>query len=159
MTFLLHKFFFVGSALQQARHKKCLILLGKLRLHIFFQISLLAAGFDRPGLDKASNSTRIQYALLVMYLPFFIFCQLGESLGLHLLNRMPRTASAAWGSSSSRTLSSSQHKTVSSINAQTWVQFGKSFFGGWGGNITCLENKSRSQLSPLMRTFSSFPIR
>ena len=66
VTFRLHKFFFVGSALQQARHRKCLILLRTFRLHFFFQIPLFAAGFDWPDLDKASISGSIRYALLVV---------------------------------------------------------------------------------------------
>lgn len=54
--FRLNKFFFVGSNLQQARHKKCFILLGMSRLHSFFQNPLFAIGFDWPGFVNASLS-------------------------------------------------------------------------------------------------------
>ena len=52
VTLWWHRFFFVGGASRQARHRKCLILLGTLILQFFFQKPLCAVGFDCPCFKK-----------------------------------------------------------------------------------------------------------
>ena len=115
---------------------------------------LVMLSLTNPVQPKIWLHQAYDWQILLCKFHFFVLCQIRISSSRRWLRGILRTTLASCGSNSSWTFSSIQRGLSSSIKAQTWVLFGKIFWG----DITCLAYRFGNQLSPLMRTLSWVPI-